>query len=126
MKIKLNEKEYELRYSFRMMMIYEQIAGKTLDWQNLTTQDLVILFYATVIATLQYNKNSTPLKYDDFLNWIDDNGSDMLLVEFANWYAETVTHQAELVNPEIFKEGKKLTKAEKELEDKAKEDAKNV
>ena len=68
MKIKLNEKEYELRYSFRMMMIYEQIAGKTLDWQHLTTQDLVILFYATVIATLQYNKNSTPLKYDDFLN----------------------------------------------------------
>lgn len=126
MKIKLNEKEYELRYSFRMMMIYEQIAGKTLDWQHLTTQDLVILFYATVIATLQYNKNSTPLKYDDFLNWIDDNGSDMLLVEFANWYAAAVTHQAELVNPEIFKEGKKLTKAEKELEDKAKEDAKNV
>lgn len=126
MKIKLNEKEYELRYSFRMMMIYEQIAGKTLDWQHLTTQDLVILFYATVIATLQYNKNSTPLKYEDFLNWIDDNGSDMLLVEFANWYAEAVTHQAELVNPEIFKEGKKLTKAEKELEDKAKEDAKNV
>lgn len=126
MKIKLNEKEYELRYSFRMMMIYEQIAGKTLDWQHLTTQDLVILFYATVIATLQYNKNSTPLKYEDFLNWIDDNGSDMLLVKFANWYAEAVTRQAELVNPEIFKEGKKLTKAEKELEDKAKEDAKNV
>lgn len=106
MKVTLKEKQVELHYSFRMMMMYEQIQGKSLDFQNITLQDLVILFYTAVVSTLQYNKLGIGMQYEDFLNWLDDNGGEQLLVDFSNWYVEQVQLQNNMV-PETDKKKKK-------------------
>lgn len=97
MKIKIDNKELELHYSFRMMMMYEQIQGKSIDFANMTMQDIVILFYAAVVSTLQYNKVSTLMKYEDFMNWVDDNGGEQAIVDFTNWYIHKVQEQYSLM-----------------------------
>ena len=46
MKVTFNEKEYELKYSFRAYMIYENIMGKSFSPQGLT--DMIVFFYSSL------------------------------------------------------------------------------
>lgn len=77
MKITYHEKEYELRYSFRALMIYENITGKSFQPQSLT--DIIIFFYATLLGVTKDN----PVKYDDFLDWLDENPAEVN--NFSQW-----------------------------------------
>lgn len=95
MKIKINEKEYDLHYSLRIYMIYENVANKALDQANLTISDLILLFYAAVIATLQYNKADI-ISYLEFLDYIDDNGGEFLVTQFGEWFAKQIETQSKL------------------------------
>lgn len=97
MKIKIENQELELHYSFRMALMYEQIQNKSIDFANLKMEDIVVLFFAAVVSTLQYNKIANTMKYEDFLNWIDDNGGEKILIEFTNWYVEQVQRQYDLM-----------------------------
>lgn len=108
MKIKIFDKELDLHYSFRMLMMYEQIQEKSLDFQKVTLNDLVVLFYTAIISTLQYNKVEGTLKYADYMNWLDDNGGEKTIVEFTNWYVSELAKQNELAPEE--KEDKKKSK----------------
>lgn len=99
MKFTINKKEYEAHYSFRMLMLYEQIHGKTIDFQNITLNDLVLLFYTCVISTLQYNKANYTMGYEDFLNWLDDNEGEKKIVEFTNWYVQELKIKEDLASP---------------------------
>lgn len=114
MKIKFNDKEIELVYSFRSNVYFEQINGKTIDFSNFSSNDLITLFYCVFIASLQ--KAKLPIiKMEDFLDVVDDNGGEKCVIEFSNWYVETLNAQFELLesgqNEEDEPKKKKVKKA---------------
>lgn len=113
----IDDKQIELHYSFRIYIMYETITGKNLDFNNLKTSDLFILFYSTVLATLQYNKIEHALKYDDFMNTLDDNGGEYVLTKFATWFIQKMQQQAELLqqndNDVVIEEKKTPRKGQK-------------
>ena len=37
------------------------------------------------------------MSFEDFLNWVDDNGQEKLVVEFTNWYVDTLKQQSKLI-----------------------------
>lgn len=104
MKIKFNDNELEMHYSQRIYMMFEEIQGKSLNLENLTAFDVNTLFYVCVLSTMQYNHIEDKLSFTDFLNWIDDNGNDVLVAEFANWFVSILQQQADLVNKKDLKD----------------------
>lgn len=110
MKFKINEEEFELQYSFRVNIYFEQIQGHTIDFSNLSPNDLVTLFYCVVIATLQKNKKPV-ISMLDFLDAVDNNGGDKALIDFANWFIEVMKAQYEVLSSiEEDKKAKKVSK----------------
>ena len=97
MKIEYDGKIYEMHYSFRIGMLYEQIQGKSIDLATFNQFDLIMLFYASFLSTLQYHKVNNIIRFEDFMNWIDDNGGEKLVVEFSNWYVNVIKQQYELI-----------------------------
>lgn len=65
--IKINEKEYKVKYSIRAMFIFEQIKGE--PFGLFTTLDNFIFFYSMIMAS---NKDCA-LKWDDFIDAIDND-----------------------------------------------------
>lgn len=99
MKITINEHEFELRYSMRMFINYEAIIGKSLNPEDLKNYtNFIALFFACIVASAAYNKIQLGLSYDDFLNWIDDNGGEVMLLQFGEWYMKMAQSNAALIN----------------------------
>lgn len=107
MKIKFNNNEYEMKYSFRALMIYENIMGKSFNPQGLT--DIIIFFYSTVLA----NSNNATILYDDFLDWLDENPNE--LNNFSEWLMDALGLNS-FLTPEV---------KDKKDKKKKKEDSKN-
>lgn len=74
MTINIKEQEIQLKYTFRSLMMFENITNSTFSPQGVT--DIITLFYCVVICS---NRN-TDLTFDEFLDWLDDNQ-----VEFKNF-----------------------------------------
>lgn len=107
MKITIQDKEYELRYSMRMLINYENIIGKSLQAEDLQKySNIIALFYSCIHATVTYNGDQLNIEYDKFLDWIDDNGGDELLVQFMNWLADR-NKANQSVSPKKKEEGVK-------------------
>lgn len=96
MKLNYNGEEIELRWSFRASVYFEQIQGKNIDFTNITSNDLLILFYCAFISTLQKNKMPI-ISLTDFCDVIDDNGGEKCLYDFSNWYVKSMTTQYEFL-----------------------------
>lgn len=77
MKITYNNKEYELKYSFRALMIYENITQKSFQPNTLT--DIITLFYSIVLAAAKGDY----IDYEEFIDWLDDNTGE--LNKFSEW-----------------------------------------
>lgn len=115
MKLKLNEKdELELVYSFRTMIYFENIQGKTIDFEpgKFTTNDLLVLFYCVFITSLQKAKKPI-IPMTDFLDIIDLNNGEQSLIEFANWFTDIMTSQNDLANSLSDEEKKDASQAKK-------------
>lgn len=97
MKITIDNKDYTLKYTFRALMCYENITNKSFEPKSLT--DIINFFYACIIVNDLSNGN-TPLSYDNFLDWLENNPTK--LTEFTDWLAE------------IFKANNIVTKEAKE------------
>lgn len=98
MKITYNNEEFELHYSMRIYIIYENMMDKTVqpeDFYSYTS--IVSLFYAAVVATLQYNKKNIQIEYNEFIDWIDENGGVAFVNKFGEWFAKQVNVQMNLV-----------------------------
>lgn len=112
MKIKINDKEIELRYSMRSFIIYEEIVGKSLNLEDINSlSSITNLFYANVLATMQYYGMTLDFTYDDFWRYIDDNGGINIITEFSEWYMNQLKAQADFNN---LKPQKEVTKAKNE------------
>ena len=67
MEIRIKDNTVKLKYSFRALMIYENIANKSFSPKGIS--DVVVFFYSVVLATTKDNT----ISFDDFLDWLDDN-----------------------------------------------------
>ena len=104
--LKINNEDLELIYSFRSSIYFEQIANHAIDFEKFTSNDLLTLFYCTVIASLQKKKKPI-ISLDDFMDVIDDNGGDKCIYEFSKWYIETMKVQYDVSDADLEKEEKK-------------------
>lgn len=82
MKITIKDKEIELKYTMRSMLMYENITDKTFMPNTMT--DIVTYMYCVVLSsTKDYS-----LSFDDFLDYIDENVG--VINEFSQWLTDIV------------------------------------
>lgn len=64
-KIKINGKEFGVKYTLRALFIFEQITNKPFEIKTLL--DNYIFFYSLILA----NNIETPLDWDEFIDALD-------------------------------------------------------
>lgn len=67
MTVNIKGKDVTLKYSFRAMMIYENITKKTFEPKGLT--EFIILFYSLIMAA----DKESELTFDEFVDWLDEH-----------------------------------------------------
>lgn len=86
MKININGKKIELKYSFRSMMIYEKILGTSFDPKGMT--EVMVYFYSTLIAS----DKTLELDFDGFMDWLDANPK--AIQQFTEWLTTVLQKNA--------------------------------
>ncbi len=82
MKVTINDKEIELKYTLRSMLMYENITDKTFNPS--TMSDVITFMYCIVVAS----SKDYSLKFDDFIDWLDENPN--IINEFGEWIQTVV------------------------------------
>lgn len=77
MRIKINDRDIELKYSFRSLIIFENIQNKTFAPQTMT--DVLVFFFCVILGS----DRDVQLSFDDFLDMIDEHPE--LVSEFSEW-----------------------------------------
>lgn len=88
MKLNIQEKEINIKYSFKGFMAYEQITGESFKPQGL--KEIITLFYSMVMTS----NNELSITFDEFIDWLDEN--PLKLNEFTNFLAENTKRAEEL------------------------------
>lgn len=96
MKVNIKDTEIELKYSFRALMMYENIQNKSFNPKTLS--DIIVFFYC---ITLSSAPKSMTVMFDDFMDWIDAEPD--VLNEFSQWLMDTLSRQHALA-PEMEKQ----------------------
>lgn len=99
MEITINNNTVNLKYSFRALMIYENITNKSFNPKGIS--DVVIFFYSVVVATTKDNT----ITFDDFLDWLDEHPT--AINDFSLWLTQVFNAQASLANKNIKVEAPK-------------------
>lgn len=81
MKITIKDKEIELKYTLRSMLMFENIKGETFSPKNLT--DIVTYMYCVVVAS----GKDYDLQFDDFIDYLDEHPE--FVTEFTKWLEKT-------------------------------------
>lgn len=89
MKITIKDKEIELKYTLRSMLMYENITEKSFNPETMT--DVITFMYCVVVASSQ----DYSLKFDDFIDELDSKPE--LINQFGEWL------QSSAANNETFK-----------------------
>lgn len=97
--IKINDKEYKVKYTIRALFYWEQITGKPFAINTLL--DNYLFFYCMILA----NNPDDVLEWDQFLNAIDD---DPTLFSQINSTVEDSQKKDELFNNEETTGEKKI------------------
>lgn len=82
MKINIKDKELNLKYSFRSMMIYEKITGVSFNPRGIT--EIIVYFYSTILAS----DKDIALTLDEFVDWIDEHPN--MLNDFSVWMTSII------------------------------------
>lgn len=116
MKVNIKNKEIELCYTMRMHVIYENITGESVDFTNMASlKQLTTIFLACILASAKKAKLDFDITYDDYIDWLDDNGGYQLLNEFALWLAAEMEAKYGLLKKEEEKEEEETTKKPKKV-----------
>lgn len=67
-KIKIGGVDYLIKYSFRALMYFEEMADKKIDEYKENVSDLLMMFYSIIKAN---NKTIFNYTFDEFLDQID-------------------------------------------------------
>ena len=114
MKIKIKDQELELAYSMRTYILFENIQGQSLSFENLNSYtSLIVLFYSAIVATIQKRKLDISISYDEFIDWLDENNGENMIKEFSNWFTTQLTNNLALQDAEEEKETKGSKKSKK-------------
>lgn len=109
MDIQIKGEVVKLKYSFRSLMVYEQILGKTFEPKGLT--EILTFMYCIIITS----KKDLQFTYDEFLDLIDENPG--IIKDFSEWLTGAVQRNASMMSQNVKKEdkqtAKKIKKAEK-------------
>lgn len=105
MKVDINNREIELRYSFRAYMIFEQITEHSFMGNNLS--DFITFFYSVLMAS----DRELAIDFDNFIEWLDDNPDK--LNEFTEWMIANTKKQSELSSKKEVKDEKKESDSKK-------------
>lgn len=107
MKFNYKDKEYELKYSFRALIIYENITKKNFNPTSIS--DILIFFYSILCAS----GKGDVFDFNDFMDIIDEKPS--LVTEFSEWLTQTLTMNTSLspLDKEEVKKAEKEVKEEK-------------
>ena len=97
--IKINDKEYKVKYTIRALFYWEQITGKSFAINTLL--DNYLFFYCMILA----NNPDNVLEWEDFLNAIDN---DPTLFSQINSTVEDSQKKDELFNNEETTGEKKI------------------
>ena len=97
--IKINDKEYKVKYTIRALFYWEQITGKPFAINTLL--DNYLFFYCMILA----NNPDDVLEWDQFLNAIDN---DPTLCSQINSTVEDSQKKDELFNNEETTGEKKI------------------
>ena len=109
MKITIKDTNLELKYSIRTNIMYENVLEKSLDYSKLNNvSEITQLFYCNILATMQANKMPLDLTWDEYIEWLDENGGYSYLNDYALW----LTKQLE-IQFNISKKEEKKTKTKK-------------
>lgn len=92
--ININNKEINLKYSFRGYMIFEQITNHSFSGNGMS--DFITLFYSMMMGS---DKELT-ITFDEFVEWLDMNPDK--LQEFSEWVTDNITKQNTLTNKKIL------------------------
>ncbi len=92
MTIDFNDREIELRFTFRADMIYENIMQKSFKAQ--TETEWIVYFYSTYLAIT----DDTDLGLDDFILKLDE--SPKVLYDFIQWYVDFQSNNMKLIPKE--------------------------
>lgn len=92
MTIEFGDKVYQLRYTIRAFMYWEQMMSKPFEVSTLT--DAYVLFYCFLLAS---NK-PFDVSFEQFMDMLDENHS--AVGKFNEWFAEQSALQAQTTNPE--------------------------
>lgn len=92
MTITIDNKEIDLRYSFRALMIYEKIADKS--FTNVSGLTEILIFFYSVILGSDSEMNLT---WDQFIDWLDNNPN--MLTEFTSWLNDVMNKNNYITNP---------------------------
>lgn len=90
MKIKIKDKEIELKQSMRSLIYFENIMDKPFNPQNTTTMDLTVLFLCTLLAS----DKALQLTYNELIDAIDEN--PQMFVDYTSWFIEEMQKQSML------------------------------
>ena len=80
--VNINNKEITLKYTFRAMMIYENISEKSFEPKGVT--EFIIFFYSTVMAS----DKDFEMSLEEFINWLDEHNDQ--LINFIKWIQSTI------------------------------------
>lgn len=83
MKLNIKDKEIELKYSIRALLMYENMTEKTFSTSTLLT-DMIVFMYCIVISS----SKDYSLSFDDFIDYLDENPN--AIQEFAEWLKNNV------------------------------------
>ena len=108
MKVKIKGKEFELHYSMRIHILYENVMNQALGNNDNVgnTTSMVALMYCAIMASMQYYKINETLTYDEFMDWIDQQGPSVF-IDFGKWFSESVETFNAIGSNKDEKSGKK-------------------
>lgn len=98
MKIKIQDREVDLKYSFRALMLYENIQKKSFKPE--TTTDVLVFMYCVIMGS----DKDIKLEFNDFLDMVDEN--PVLVSEFADWLTSEINKNTTL-SPDTEEEDEK-------------------
>lgn len=101
MKIKIEDREVELRYSFRALMLYENIQKKSFAPE--TTTDVLVFMFCCILGSAK----DIHLDFNTFLDMLDENPN--LVIEFSNWLTDEI-NKTNTLSPEDDDDEKKKVK----------------
>jgi hypothetical protein len=102
MKINIKGKEIELKNTFRSMIIYEKVAGKTFNPEGKT--EILLYYYSVIMAS----DKDCQLEFDDLLDMVDENPK--LITDFSEWLNKSF-RISNYLNGDVEKENENPKKA---------------